>query len=248
MSAIILIPTFNEALNLEGLLTKIAALRLDVTMLVIDDNSGDGTGALAEKLAAGDKRIMVMHRAVKEGLGAAYLDGFRFAVEKTDADYIIEMDADLSHNPDDIPLFLEKIKTCDVVIGSRYYAGRISIVNWPLSRLILSYSASRYVRLFSRIGLTDPTSGYKCLRREAVKKLLECRPVSRGYSFQIEVNYILYKMGFRLSEIPIVFRERSKGRSKMQTAFTIVEAILIVWRLKCRTYRHKTSCEHKGKV
>lgn len=237
MSTVIIIPTYNEKDNIENLTKEILSLKVDVRILIIDDNSPDGTGKIADTLAASDDRIMVLHRKTKEGLGKAYLEGFRYVIKNTDAEYIMEMDADFSHDPKYIPKFLEEIKDADLVIGSRFYQGRINIVNWPLSRLIFSYGASLYVRLFSRLSLSDPTGGYKCFRRRVIEAILKAGIVSNGYAFQIEVNYICRKMGFVIKEIPIIFYDRDKGSSKMRAIRTIWDAVMIVWLLKFRGFK-----------
>lgn len=239
MSVLIIIPTYNEKENLEGIAARVLSQRSDINVLIIDDNSPDGTGAIADRLAGDEKRIHVIHRNIKNGLGAAYMEGFKYAVKNTDAEYIMEMDADFSHNPDAIPSFVEMMKSGDVVIGSRFYQGRISIVNWPLSRLILSYGASIYVRLFTRLSLSDPTSGFKCFKRRVIEAILEEGIISNGYAFQIEVNYLVRKMGFSIKEVPIVFYDRDKGQSKMKTLSTIFEAAAVVWRLKLKRLKNK---------
>lgn len=241
MSSIIIIPTYNEKDNLINLTGRISAAVPDMKILIVDDNSPDGTGEMADKLAAADKRINVLHRAGKEGIGKAYLAGFKYAIDNTDADYIMTMDADFSHDPVHIPALLEAIKDSDVVIGSRYYGGRISIVNWPLSRLILSYGASIYVRLLTHLSLRDQTSGFRCFRRCVVESLLQNKIISNSYSFLIEINYICGKMGYRIKETPIVFYERSKGSSKMCALRAVLDAVLIVWKVKFKKYKKVTS-------
>ncbi len=236
METLIIIPTYNERENLKPLLEKIFALGLNTKALIVDDNSPDGTGDFAEELARKEKRISVLHRDVKEGLGKAYLAGFRYAVENFSSDYIMEMDADLSHDPQYIPKFLEELEVCDVVIGSRFYKGRISIINWPLSRLIFSYGARTYVNLFTWLSLGDPTSGFKCFKRSVIEAVLNNPVLSNGYAFQIEINYMCKKMGFSIHEIPIIFHDRDKGYSKMSTVHTILEAISIVWILKFKKF------------
>lgn len=241
MPGIIIIPTYNEKDNLENLVRKIFETRADIEVLIVDDNSPDGTGETADRLSAADKRVHVLHRAKKEGIGKAYLAGFGYAVKNTDAPYIMTMDADFSHDPAYIPRFLEEIKNYDVLIGSRYYGGRISIVNWPLSRLILSYGASLYVRLFARLPVMDTTSGFRCFRRRVVENLLENEIISNSYAFLIEINYICGKLGFKIGEIPIIFYERDKGLSKMYASRAVFEAILIVWKVKFKKYRKVTA-------
>jgi dolichol-phosphate mannosyltransferase len=241
MTSLIIIPTYNEKDNLENLAGRIFAACPDMKILIVDDNSPDGTGEAADKMAAADKRMHVLHRAKKEGIGKAYLDGFRYAVKNTDAYYIMTMDADSSHDPAHIPAFLEKIKNCDVVIGSRYCGGRISIVNWPLSRLILSYGASVYVRLCARLSLRDPTSGFRCFRRYVVDSLLENKIISDSYSFLIEINYVCGKLGYKIEETPIIFYERDRGLSKMCALSAALDAVLIVWKVKFKKYKKAAS-------
>jgi dolichol-phosphate mannosyltransferase len=229
-------PTYNECNCLENILRAILALGLDIKILIVDDNSPDGTGRIADALARSDNHISVLHRPKKEGLGKAYLEGFRRALEDKDVDYIMEMDADFSHDPKYIPKFLEAISDCDIVIGSRFYKGRISIVNWPLSRLILSYGARIYVRLFAGLGLSDPTSGFKCFRRRAVEMILNNGIISNGYAFQIEVNYACKKLGLKFGEIPIIFYNRDIGTSKMGALRTVIDAMAIVWLVKFKRF------------
>lgn len=237
MQILVMIPTYNEHENLETLTKRILDLGLDLGIVVIDDNSPDGTGELADRLAAADKRISVLHRPAKEGIGKAYLAGYRYAVEKSECEYLIQMDADLSHDPAYIPELLAKMKDCDFVTGSRYSEGRIRITNWPLVRLILSYGASLYVRLFSGTDMSDPTSGFKCFRRKVVERIVENGIMSDGYASNIEVNYMCRKMGFRACEIPIVFYDRSAGSSKMCKLSAVLGAIAIVWKLKFKRFK-----------
>jgi dolichol-phosphate mannosyltransferase len=169
-------------------LKKIFSLKLDAHVLVVDDSSPDQTGELAERLAAENNRILVLHRRRKEGLGKAYIDGFKYAITHTDAEYIIQMDADLSHDPTYILDFLNKMNDFDVVIGSRFYSSKINIVGWPLQRLVLSYAARIYVMLLTGLKISDPTSGFKCFKRNVIKRLVKRIFFSNGYAFQIEVN------------------------------------------------------------
>ena len=232
MNALILIPTYNEIGNLEELIERIFSLNLDIKVLVIDDNSEDGTGKLADELSKANDKIYVLHRSKKEGLGRAYLAGFKYALDNINANIIIQMDADLSHDPKYIPDFLDKIKTCDLVIGSRYYNGRISIVNWPLRRLIISYAGCKYIRFFTRLKISDPTTGFNCYRRDVIKNILNQNIRSKGYAFLIEVKYLCKILGYRIEEIPIIFRDRNKGNTKMSTFKYIIEAMFIIWFLK----------------
>ncbi len=207
------IPTYNEKDNVERLVVAILALKKDLHILIVDDNSPDGTGEIADKLAKEFAEIHVIHRKGKLGLGSAYREGFRYALDKV-APLIFEMDADFSHDPAYLPDFLEKIKECDVVVGSRYING-VSVVNWPIRRLMLSYGANVYTRLITGLKLTDCTSGFKCFRREVLETIDLDTMKSDGYSFQIEMNYRCMVNGFRIGEVPIIFIDRHAGSSKM---------------------------------
>jgi len=232
MKALVVIPTYNERANIEGITREILSLSDIVEVLIVDDNSPDGTGDIADGLATSEPRIHAMHRAGKLGLGSAYIAGFKYAL-KDGYDYVFEMDADYSHDPKEIPNFLTAIKDADVVIGSRYVGG-VRILNWPIKRLMLSYSASVYTRLITGIKLIDCTSGYKCFRREVLEALNLDKVHSDGYSFQIELNFLCQQKGFRLVEMPIVFTERKEGHSKMNKGI-IFEALLVVWILKIKS-------------
>jgi dolichol-phosphate mannosyltransferase len=232
MKALIIIPTYNEIKNVKRIVEMVLAVSEIAEVLVVDDNSPDGTGQAADKMAKGNPRVHVMHRRGKMGLGSAYIEGFRYALDKG-YDYIFEMDADFSHDPAEIPNFLEAVKDYDVVIGSRYIDG-IRILNWPLKRLMLSYFASVYARMITGLKLYDTTGGYKCFRREVLEKLDLSRIHSDGYSFQIEMNFLCQKKGFRLKEIPIIFSDRRHGTSKMNKGI-IIEALAVVWLLKIKS-------------
>lgn len=225
----VVIPTYNERDNIERLIPEVLAQRDDIEVLVVDDNSPDGTGELVDGLAAGNNRVHVLHRPGKLGLGSAYRDGFRMALEQG-ADFIIEMDADFSHDPAILPRFVEKMAEYDLVIGSRYLNG-ISVVNWPLRRLMLSYFANVYTRFITGLRIHDCTSGFKCFRRRAIEAIDLDRIRSDGYSFQIEMNYRCVEKGFRVGEIPIIFIDRHSGSSKMSKKI-VREAVLMVWKLK----------------
>lgn len=235
MKALVIIPTYNEKENLRELLRQIFAVgetlapthTLDV--LVVDDNSPDGTGALADEMAAADPRVHVMHRAGKMGLGSAYVAGFRYVLER-DYDAAFEMDADFSHNPDSLPVFLKELETHDLVLGSRYLHG-VTVVNWPLLRLILSYSANMYSRIITGMDIKDATGGFKCFRRNVLEAIDWSRVKSDGYGFQIEINFKAYRKGFKIQEIPILFVDRRAGVSKMSKKI-IWEAAYMVWRLR----------------
>ncbi len=230
MEAIVVVPTLNERENLEKLIPAIFEVDQGIGILVVDDNSSDGTGTLADRLALETGRVHVLHRPTRMGLGSAYIDGFKYALRHTDAKFIFEMDADFSHDPKYIPAFLEAIKDADLVIGSRYVRG-ISIVNWPLNRLIISKIGNWYARTVTGLPLTDVTAGYKCFRRELLEQLDLDSLHSNGYSFQIEMSYKVWKKGVRVKEIPIVFIDRTVGESKI-TYGIVWEAIWRVWVLK----------------
>ena len=223
--ALVVIPTFNEAANLPLIVPAVLAQDRRLEILVVDDNSPDGTGRIAADLAARDPRVHVLHRTAKEGLGRAYLAGFRWALER-DFALIFEMDADFSHDPKFLPDFLSAIIEADVVLGSRY-SGGVNVVNGPMSRLLLSWSANRYVRWVAGLPLTDATGGFKCFRREVLAGIDLGAVRSNGYAFQIEMSFRAWKKGFRLREIPIVFVDRVEGQSKMSKRI-VREAIWMV--------------------
>jgi dolichol-phosphate mannosyltransferase len=228
LETLVIIPTYNERENLPQILQRLLALPVKVDVLVVDDNSPDGTGKLADDWAARESRVHVLHREVKDGLGRAYCAGFLWALERA-YEFIFEMDGDLSHNPTDIPAFLEAAKDADLVVGSRYSNG-IRVINWPLNRLMLSLTAAKYVQVITGMRITDPTGGYKCFRRKTLQ-LLDLENVrSNGYSFQIEMTHKVWRQGLRVVEVPIIFTDRFQGRSKM--SWNIVEeALMMVWRL-----------------
>ncbi len=232
---LVVVPTYNERENLPPLVVRLLALPVPVDILVVDDNSPDGTGKVADELAAKHPCIQVLHRTDKNGLGRAYIAGFKIALEQG-YDFVFELDADLSHNPDDIPMFLEAAKDADLVLGSRYLNG-IRIINWPLSRLMLSKCAAKYVQWITGMPFSDPTGGYKCFRRRALQPLDLDAVHSNGYSFQIEMTHKLWRQGMKVVEVPIIFTDRFQGRSKM-TRDIIREAVTMVIRLlfqnKCR--------------
>ncbi len=231
MRTLIVIPTYNEAGNVRRLLERIFALGIaDLEVLVVDDNSPDGTASVVEELQQQNAAIHLIRRPGKLGLGTAYVTGFKYAIEKK-FDFIFEMDADLSHNPEDIPRFLETMeKGYDLVIGSRYLTG-VNVINWPLSRLILSLFANWYTRTITGLPLKDCTSGFKCFRRSVLESIDLDNIHSDGYSFQIELHFLVWKKGFRFCEIPIIFTDRDRGSSKMSRK-VMIEAALMVWRLK----------------
>lgn len=229
MKALIVIPTYNERENLVPLLKQVFAQNLPIEILIIDDNSPDGTGAVADGIAAADPRVHVMHRAGKMGLGSAYVAGFRYALER-DYDAVFEMDADFSHSPESLGDFLHELESADLVLGSRYLHG-VTVVNWPLSRLILSYGANVYSRFITGMPVKDLTGGFKCFRRRVLEALDLNRVRSDGYGFQIEINFKAWRKGFRIREIPILFVDRRVGVSKMSRRI-VWEAAWMVWRLR----------------
>jgi dolichol-phosphate mannosyltransferase len=227
---LIVVPTYNERENLPRMAQKLLSLPVKVDLLVVDDNSPDGTGKIAAELAAKHPEIHVLHRAGKYGLGRAYIAGFQWAL-KRGYEFIFEMDGDFSHAPDDIPHFLDAAKSenADLVLGSRYSHG-VRVVNWPLKRLFLSRSAGIYVRMITGMPFSDPTGGYKCFRRRALESIELDDVRSNGYSFQIEMTHRLWREGFKVVEIPIVFTDRLHGQSKMSRDI-VREALVMVWRL-----------------
>jgi dolichol-phosphate mannosyltransferase len=226
--ALVIVPTYNERENLPPLVQRLLVLPVPVDLLVVDDNSPDGTGRIADEFASKHAAIRVLHRAEKNGLGRAYIAGFKWALER-DYEFILEMDGDFSHNPDDIPAFLEAAKDADLVLGSRYING-IRIINWPLSRLMLSKGAATYVRLITGMPFTDPTGGYKCFRRCALRAINLDEVESNGYSFQIEMTHKVWRQGMKIVEVPIIFTDRFHGHSKM-SGHIVREALWMVWRL-----------------
>ncbi|NMW17755.1 MAG: polyprenol monophosphomannose synthase [Chlorobiaceae bacterium] len=232
--ALIIIPTYNEADNIARLLSDLAGLYpSSVDILVIDDNSPDGTIDIVRSMQATMRMLHVIRRERKLGLGTAYISGFHYAMQKG-YQYIIEMDADFSHDPCEVQRFLNAMKGADLVIGSRYMNNTVNVVNWPLGRLILSKMASIYTRFITGMPVDDPTSGFKCFSIEVLRALDLAIVNSQGYSFQIEMNFRVWKKGFSIKEIPIVFIDRSVGKSKM-TRKNIREAIWIVWWLKIKS-------------
>ena len=229
MKTTVVIPTYNERDNIIRLSEEVLAQHPSIEILFVDDNSPDGTGAIADTLAEQNGRIRVIHRAGKMGLGSAYCEGFKAAIE-SGSDYLIEMDADFSHDPKVLPVFLETIQGCDLVIGSRYLNG-VSVVNWPIRRLMLSVFASLYTRIITGLPVKDCTSGFKCFRRATIEAIDLDTVGSDGYSFQIEMNYRCMEKGLKIVEVPIIFIDRHAGSSKMSKKI-VREAVLLVWKLK----------------
>ena len=227
---LVIIPTYNERDNLPRLVPMVLAQDPRLDVLVIDDASPDGTGQVADELAASNPRVHILHRPGKLGLGTAYLEGFRWGLERG-YEYLFEMDADFSHDPAHLPQFLEAIRDCDVVLGSRYLHGRVTVINWPIGRLLLSYFANVYARLVTGLPVADATGGYKCFRAAVLRAIDLDRVESEGYAFQIEMSLRAWKRGFRIGEIPIVFVDRTLGESKMSKRI-IWEAVWKVWKLR----------------
>jgi dolichol-phosphate mannosyltransferase len=230
VEVLVVVPTYNERDNIERVLSELLALDVDLGVLVVDDNSPDGTGQLVDEIRAREPRVHAIHRSGKLGLGSAYITGFKWALAETDAQFIFEMDADFSHDPGAIPEFLAKTPETDLVIGSRYLDG-ITVMNWPLRRLALSVGANIYTRIITGMPVKDATGGFKCFRREVLEALPLDNIKSDGYSFQIEMNYHVWKRGYRIVEIPIVFVDRQQGASKMSRRI-IYEAAFLVWKLR----------------
>jgi len=228
--ALVIVPTYNERFNIARLIPAILAQDPSLEILVVDDGSPDGTGQIVDGIAANNARVHVIHRAAKLGLGTAYIAGFRWALERK-YDLVFEMDADFSHNPERLPEFLEAIRESDVVLGSRYQNGHVNVVNWPMSRLFLSYAANIYARFVTGLPIFDTTGGFKCFRRNVLESIDLNSVKSNGYAFQIEMSYRVWKRGFQLFEIPIIFVDRTEGVSKMSKKI-VREAIWMVWRLR----------------
>ena len=226
---LVILPTYNEGQNLPRIVPQILAQDPRLEILVVDDNSPDGTGRLANDLAGVNPRVHVLHREKKEGLGRAYLAGFAWGLEQG-ADFLLEMDADFSHDPKFLKDLLAASAAADVVIGSRYKTG-VNVVNWPMARLLLSYYANVYARWITGLPLTDSTAGFKCFRREVLASIPLEKVRSNGYAFQIEMNFRAWKKGFRLAEVPIVFTDRVEGSSKMSKAI-VREGVWVVWWLR----------------
>ncbi len=225
---LVIVPTYNERDNLPRLVHRVFSLPVQVELLIVDDNSPDGTGQMADEFAGRNPQMHVLHRPGKEGLGRAYCAGFAWGLQRS-YQFLFEMDGDLSHNPDDIPRFLEAAVQADLVLGSRYAQG-IRVINWPLSRLLLSLGAARYVQLITGMPFSDPTGGFKCFRREALEAIDLQNIHSNGYSFQIELTHKIWRQGLRVAEVPITFTDRFQGTSKM-SSHIVREALWMVWRL-----------------
>lgn len=235
--ALIIIPTYNEAENIVNIINELMAINYEgviIEILVVDDNSTDGTAQLVKNLS--NQRVRIIERPAKMGLGTAYIRGFTYAIENN-YDYVFEMDADFSHDPEAIPAFFDKLKEYDLVIGSRYIEG-IAVVNWPLRRLMISIGASYYTRMITFLPVKDVTAGFMAYRVSSLKQLDFNRVHSNGYSFQIEMKFRMWKKGFKITEIPIVFIDRRAGVSKMSRKI-VYEAMFMVWKLKLQSIFNK---------
>lgn len=232
--SLVIIPTYNEIDNIEKVLNTLINLKIpNIDILVIDDNSPDGTADLIEKYSKNHPQVSIIKRVAKMGLGTAYIRGFKYAIENG-YDYIFEMDADSSHDPNEIPNFLKAVEKADLVIGSRYVTG-VNVINWPLSRLFISVMANKYSQIITGMPIHDCTSGFKCIKRKVLKAIPLDEISSSGYSFQIEMNFKAWKRDFIIKEIPIIFYDRTVGSSKMSKRI-IMEAIFIVWKLKISSF------------
>jgi len=234
MKTLVIIPTYNEMENIPDFIPLVLKQNENLEILVVDDGSPDGTGDYVENLSKENNRVHILRREKKMGLGTAYVAGFRWALER-DYERIFEMDADGSHNPKALSIFLEEAENAELVLGSRYLKGRISVVNWDWKRLILSYGANFYTRLITGMPFSDATGGFKCFSRAALQSLDLDKLKSDGYCFQIETTHRLWKKGFKIKEIPIIFTDRTKGSSKMSSGI-VSEAFFLVLKLRFRRY------------
>jgi len=232
MKTLIIIPTYNELENLPRLLPEVLAKDDSIDILIVDDNSPDGTAGFIEKEMQTNSRLHLIKRPSKQGLGTAYIAGFKYALQNN-YDYIFEMDADFSHDPNEILKFLAEIKNADLVIGSRYVTG-VNVINWPMRRLLLSWFANLYTRFITGMPVHDATGGFKCFRKEVLEKINLDKVRSNGYAFQIEMNFKAWKNGFKVKEIPIIFVDRVKGKSKMSKKI-VREAVTMVWKLRVKS-------------
>lgn len=229
--ALIIFPTYNERDNIEKIVHAVLPMDPRIHVLIVDDNSPDGTGEVADRLAASEPKVRVLHREKKDGLGRAYIAGFKWALEQG-YDFIFEMDADFSHGPEYLRDFLREIQQYDLVLGSRYISG-VNVINWPMSRLLLSYFANKYTHWVTGLPLKDATGGFKCFRRKVLETIDLEDIHSSGYAFQIEMSLRVWKKGFKIKEIPIIFVDRVAGQSKMNKKI-VREAIWMVWLLRLR--------------
>lgn len=243
MKTLVIIPTYNERENLERLVEAVLAQSPEIDILIVDDNSPDGTGKLADEISAHNSRVNVIHREGKLGLGTAYVAGFRWGLARG-YELLMEMDADFSHDPMAIPSFLEAAKEFDLVLGTRYKGG-VRVVDWPLSRLLLSTTAAKYVRVVTGLPVTDPTGGFKCFHRRVLESINLDDVDSNGYSFQIEMSYKAWMAGFRIAEVPIVFTDRKQGESKISHGI-VSEAMWVVWKLAATNWFRRSPKTTRG--
>jgi dolichol-phosphate mannosyltransferase len=227
---LVVIPTYNESQNVRKIVDAALSQDPGLDVLIVDDNSPDGTGRIADEMAAENPRVHVSHRTGKLGLGTAYVAGFKWALERP-YEFVFEMDADFSHDPGHLPAFLGAARDADLVLGSRYLNGKVTVVNWPIARLMLSYAANVYATTITGLPLFDSTGGFKCFRRRVLEAIDLNAVRSNGYAFQIEMSFRAWKKGFRIAEIPIVFTDRTEGESKMSKRI-VREAVWMVWRLR----------------
>ena len=233
MKILVISPTFNESRNISNLIDQLFKLDISLNLLVVDDNSPDGTSDIVESHMRGNKNIHIIKREKKMGLGTAYIEGYKYAINNN-YDIVVQIDADLSHNPKDINSFIKHIDKYDMIIGSRYVDG-VNVVNWPMRRLLLSYFANFYARLITRVPIYDLTGGFKCIKRKVLEKMNLDLIQSQGYSFQIEINFLTFNYGFSIKEIPIIFHDRTVGESKMNRSI-VYEAMFIVPKYFLRNY------------
>ena len=229
---LVIIPTYDERTNIQNLIHTILEQLPEINILVVDDNSPDGTGDYVQELSEKDDRVNVIQREGKMGLGTAYVAGFKYML-KNGYDYAIQMDADFSHDPKELSVFLNKIDQYDLLIGSRYIQG-VNVINWPMKRLLLSYFANIYTKIITGMPVKDATGGFKCFKRKALESINLDNIHSNGYAFQIEMNFKTYKNGFKIKEIPIIFMDRVEGTSKMSKKI-VREAVTMVWKLRFRS-------------
>jgi dolichol-phosphate mannosyltransferase len=241
---LVIIPTYNERENIERIVPAVLTQGEDVEILIVDDGSPDGTGQIVDNLAKANPRVHVMHRKGKLGLGTAYVAGFKWGLEHG-YDLLMEMDADFSHDPNEIPNFIRAAQEYDLVLGTRYKGG-VRVVDWPMSRLLLSTTAAKYVRLITALPVSDPTGGYKCFRPEVLKTINLDAIHSNGYSFQIEMSYKAWMEGFRIGEVPIIFVDRRQGESKISRGI-VSEAMWVVWKLAAANWFRRTPKANRGK-
>jgi dolichol-phosphate mannosyltransferase len=232
MKILVIIPTYNELDNLPRLLPEVFSKNDDIHILIVDDNSPDGTAGFVEEEMQKNDSLHIIKRSSKQGLGTAYIAGFKYAIQN-EYDFIFEMDADFSHDPNEIPKFLEEIKNADLILGSRYKNG-VNVINWPMRRLLLSWFANLYTRFITGMPVHDATGGFKCFKRKVLEAINLDQVKSNGYAFQIEMNFKAWKKGFKIIEMPIIFVDRMKGQSKMSRKI-VREAVTMVWKLRIKS-------------